>query len=382
MMKQIYVFLFALFLSADAFAVFNINCDDVPKCGAPETDDFMCFGDAGCDNTEHVAREHNSYGIIILAAVKSVTGGQKYCPIQVESNRVELGVPNKASWTTYSAPNGTSSSKCFWLCKPGYSGEECSEQVANATTCDLTELKESDFSSVENVKWYINIEYDLPLLCRAYRTKCGDNTLQSEVDVIMAVKSFLPSGHGAWVYPLVVHARHSGNPHSDDFKAFPNVYPMSAPEVRCKNGYTQNATKDDCIPINQGLCDNAGCKKLAPTFDDAQHTVVNVSETACKFRCTAEEHGFKSATDHTCVECKTTLTQGVSDETGTCITCSGGEVYDRFLGRCDKAYMLNGNDLQYGHGKTKNSQQDISKQCWTMKDMDDFRDCVLGAIKQ
>ncbi|MCQ2562578.1 MAG: hypothetical protein MJ158_03125 [Alphaproteobacteria bacterium] len=319
----------------------------------------------------------DEYGISMMIAVDTTEGGAKFCPISIVGANEKRG----NAWTEYySAGDG-----CVWLCRQGWTGEKCSEKEDNVTTCDSTRLLQSNYdnisktdesnrSNIENniVNWGAN-NYD----------GCGLNKGQ-EHDLIFAISDWLPSGHGAFVRPYMVRAQREGWP---NLVSWINIYPASSvyqdkntktiAQIACKNGYKPNDDGTDCVIIREGLCSLDYCAGWKQTgFDEKKHYEVAVN--GCyQYRCKETGYGFDA--NKNCVDCGSSMRDGISPKDGTCVHCEIGKIFSAYTedtSYCAESTIFDNNRLLYGPNGSQNSK--IEDQCWTKSDLTDYRNCVLG----
>lgn len=101
-----------------------------------------------------------------------------------------------------------------------------------------------------------------------------------------------------------------------------------------------------------------------------------------RYLCTNPGYSFTSLYDHTCVECVVNTRTGIHPINNTCITCDIGKIFnqnDVANHYCSPATRLSKTDMMYGRGKTKASAPSkVSEQCWTMGDIEEYKNCVMG----
>lgn len=317
----------------------------------------------------------DEYALHMMVAIDINEHGAYFCPIQVEAKNKNKG----NTWTEYAMIGSTTG--CQWLCKDGYSGDNCMTAPAEITRCNPTEFKRDNYDSLNRVASGANIEDDIAMFFRGKKDGCDMNGKQ-EHDGILAITRWAPGGHGAWVQPLVVRAQRNG---WDNMHSWPAVYYYTGAKEQlvCVEGYKPNVGGTDCVAVSENLCTEA---KLAPGWTGFNKTlhkfVIPKGKSLVEFRCKGENMAFASATDHSCVECITSLRVGVSQVDGTCVECEAGKVFNSNAttadAYCGDAYAYTKTDMQYGKGKTKNDVENVKEQCWTMTETDDYRACVMG----
>ena len=336
-----------------------------------------------CETKKMNARVYpDEYALQMMVAVNVNQHGAYFCPIQVEAKNKDKG----DAWTEYAQLGNPAD--CRWLCKDGYSGDNCSVAPGSGTTCNPAEFKRSNYDNFKRLASGANIENSIAMFLWNQYNGCGVSKEQ-EHDGILAITRWAPGGHGAWVQPLIVRAQREGwskkkNP-PNGMVSWPAVYYFTgATEIlACVDGYEPNAGGTDCVAINETICAEA---KMCPGwtgFDEGLHMVVQSAGKNCfEFRCKGENQAFASTTDRSCIECPTNSRGGMSPVDGTCVKCDSGKVFNNkatsTATHCGEAIAYTKSDMQYGKGKTKNNNPDVANQCWTMTATDEYRECVMG----
>ncbi|MGN0917119.1 MAG: hypothetical protein ACI4NZ_02830, partial [Candidatus Enterousia sp.] len=332
-------------------------------CGTHQlTADNACIGEtSNCSNRTIYARNNtDEWAIQMMVAMDITENGARFCPVQVEGKNKNKG----NAWTEYAE---LGSSNCVWLCKEGYTGDKCALSASESKTCDVTELKAANYSSITRVETGANVEDRVPMFVFNKYYGCGDDKGQ-EHDIILALKRWLPSGHGAVAQQMVVRAERSGWKH---MISWATIYPASGAEeiLLCKDGYKPNSARTDCEAINAELCQRSQtCNGWGgDDYDSSQHNLVQREGTTCyEFRCKKQGYAFDSATNRTCTECATNLRDGVNPVTGECVKCEVGKIFNKNAsntGYCSDAVAFSKIDMQYGKGATKNTRT-LKDQCW------------------
>lgn len=380
------VFLFvspAFALSADEFmrrAIFSAQGYfnlDICKPHALAGSEACIGATKGCGIKGMYARNYtDEYALQMMVAVNINEHGAYFCPIQVEAKNKNKG----KSWTEYAMIGATSG--CRWLCAEGYSGSECAVARGSGTTCDTSPFVRNNYDDLKRVTSGANIEDEIVKKSSDKEEECeGQNTTQ-EHNVILAITRWAPGGHGAWVRPLVVRAQREG---WKDMVSWPVLYYTGTAEILlCVDGYEPNDAGTDCGPINEAICPEV--PSMCPGWtelDEGLHMVVQSAGKNCfEFRCKGENQAFASTTNRSCIECPTNSRGGMSSVDGTCVKCEAGKVFNNkatsTATHCGEAIAYTKSDMQYGKGKTKNSNPNVSQQCWTMTETDAYRKCVMG----
>lgn len=352
-------------------------CGDHALVGTAE-----CIGETkDCTTKKMYARNKSrtdEYAVQMMVAVDITEHGAYFCPIQIEGKNEDRGY----AWTEYAMIGGITG--CRWLCKDGYSGDDCSVAPGSTAKCDTAEFRRANYDGLKRVKSGTNIEDGIAMFSWDIDDHCGLLRGQQH-DVILAITRWAPGGHGAWVRHVVVRAQRE---RFKDMISWPSIYyPVGATEIlACISGYKPNAGGTDCVAINENLCAEAKSCPGWTGFEESQHTFVMPTGKNCfEFRCKGENMAFASATDRSCVECTTSLHSGMSPVDGTCVKCDSGKVFNNkatsAAGHCVDAIAYTKTDMQYGKGQTKNSNPKITNQCWTKTETDVYRECVTSGAK-
>ena len=316
----------------------------------------------------------DEYAFHMMVALEINEHGAKFCPIQIEGKNKN----KKNAWTEYAQIGDTT--KCKWLCKDGWSGENCATAQSDVKTCNTVEFKRSDYDNLKRQASGANIESSIAWFNWARDNGCGLNKSQ-EHDSILIITRWAPGGHGAWVQPVIVRAQREG---WKNMISWPVVYPRagSSEVLACIDGYMPNTNRTDCVPIDPNVCAAArACSGWDTGFDEASYMFVMREGQSCfEYRCKGENMAFVSATDRSCIECPTSLRGGASPVDGTCVKCNSGRVFNNTAkttsDHCGEAVAYTKTDMQYGKGQTKNSNPDPKNQCWTQTETDVYRECV------
>lgn len=339
------------------------------------TTNNACIGATqNCANKSMYARDYtDEWAVQMMVAMDVNENGARFCPIQVEAKNKNKG----NAWTEYAE---LGSSNCVWLCKEGYTGDKCALAVSDSASCDATELKSSNYSSIRRMASGANVEDRVPMFVWNKYYGCGVHKGQ-EHDIILALTKWLPSGHGAIAQQVVVRAFRSGWKHMD---SWPKIYPAAgAAEILvCKDGYKPNSSRTDCEPINSETCARSmACNGWGgDDYDSSQHSLALREGSNCyEFRCSKQGYAFQSATNRTCTECATNLRDGVNPVSGDCVKCEVGKIFDKnaaSTGYCANTRSFSKIDMQYGSGKTQNTTV-LKDQCWVLTTNDNYKECLL-----
>ncbi len=319
--------------------------------------------------------------IIMMVAMSVNANGARFCPIQLQGRNKNKG----DAWTEYFTPQN-SSNLCFWLCKDGYYGNECS--LTSPSGCDtktvLNNKSDGIFGQVTFAtdKKSPNIEDSIPRFFWGYKQGCGAHKKQ-EHDVLLAIGRWAPSGKGGFAYPIVFRAERSG---WDDMISTATLYRIDDHGLNfnetlvCLNGYKPNAAKTDCIEANSTVCSNVKmCDDFQQGYDATKHEIYTPEGEKCtKYRCRKTDEGFRPGTKE-CASCVESNSRKVDPTTGECFECPQHSLINTTVvdGKttleCEKMMPLSLNDLQYGKNKTNSSE--MKQQCWTVSGAD-YSNCV------
>lgn len=383
-MKIKTIFLIAYFCTISvAFADDNWGPGQLNTCGSNDiAGGEACIGESARSNcatwTMNSRQYTDEFAVLMMVAREINDHGAKFCPTQVEGHNENKG----NAWTEYSDASRGNDTLCVWLCQSGWGGNQCSQAVSGLNACDISLLKRENYADVKRVASGANIENALPRFEKdVYSSKCQKHK-KEEHNMILAISRWLPSGHGAYARKMVVRAERRG---WKDMESTATVYPAtgSSDILVCKNGYQANPAGDDCIEVNSAACARQMVCDGWTGYDESKHTLLQQPGQNCfQYRCSESGKAFASdASRGTCVDCVADLHTGVSPATGTCVRCATGQVFSESAtasGFCGDAVALSKIDLQYGLGRTRNSNVDIEKQCWTIAESAAYQQCVIG----
>ena len=355
--------------------------------------DDVCIGKHSCakwgDNSFYRNDKYtDEYSKLVFGAVQVENGGLKLCPLQLEAPNTK----KQGAWTEYLLP--ASEAECVWLCKEGYTGPNCEFFVSDYGTykpksCDSTLLVKEKYSNMTFVKNGGNVEDSIPMFSFNQKILCGSKHATGEWDVLLLLRNWLPSGHGAKVQLTAVGAWNEGYRSNKSTPVLAEL-PTSGSVLVCKNGYMPNEDKTDCIAIDEVIC---GEKKICPgydwdKYDESQH-ILAISETTpeCyEFRCAGQNTAFDATNmaEFKCVQINVAenISGGIDPETGISVVCAIGEIFDRETATCKSTVGYSKSDLRYGKGNTKDSNKKLDEQCWTKSTVDDYKACVFGTESQ
>ena len=351
--------------------------------------DAPCIGDSRTKCTAQSflnpdKKDNDEYGVLMMVAIGASDGGAYFCPVSVIGKNKD----KDHSWTRYFSAG--SESDCVWLCKPGYTGENCGQKNTDAVkTCDSTRLFQSNYDSVHAVgDKGKDVENEVLMKVAnkyldCYKNNPGKPSDKSfkkgqEHDAVLAISGWLDSGHGAWVRSYMIRAERTG---WDNMSSWVDVYAASDSAVlACKDGYKINYAGNDCVPIDNSVCGDVNwCSGWNESNLKSDKHVQKKMGACVQWRCKETGYALSKSGASQCVECGTSQRDGVNPIDGTCVNCPEGMFFSataKDSGYCSKAYALYKSDLMYGSG---GSGADIKDQCWTKIDIDEYKECILGA---
>ena len=362
------------------------------KCPATTnqiTADTGCL--TGCDKT-------GTYGKTVMIAHKINEYGAKLCPTYVRSHRRNVNVRSQVK---YNQVNSTSELDCFWACQAGWGGTECKTSTESLTTCDSTTI---DISAIKDsvspcVKggWFQagNIECDTDTfddtvqIFASEMVDCDDvnrfsesgSFYKQEHNVVLGAVRWPESGHGVFVQTMVIDAWCGADRRDNDCKIL--ISPQkNTEELLCKDGYTPNTDKTDCVAINPKTCNIIEmCEgwNAADYTDTTKYRRVSIPDNgwSCyQYRCAAAGYGFKQGTRE-CIECVDSETQVATflEETGECVFThvSKKPVVD------DSGNLTEQERKQTSRNSLSSATNNSKELCWMVSDTpSQYKKCILG----
>lgn len=414
MTKKLIIFVMIILCSANAYAWDASSYADawgapatVSTCGNLDNAEAVigpnkaeCFG--GKDNNNDDCKVSGNYymvGLMMMVARDLNENGAYFCPtiITCDRNRWEMGQTSdkKPYWTIYKELSNVSSSDCIWLCKSGYSGVGCQERtnnVCNPTKISRSKWDDESFYMKGNVK---DVEDVVAMFAQSEKASCvryvsGVWPSPMEHDMILAISRWTESGHGVWVSPFVARAdfystRYSNGPGT----AF--TYRVGHETLLCMPGYEPNFQNDDCIPVDETVCNVTAAIEGGTTCDRKKEQYVSFdafdsstmemhyfdADSCYGVLCSQAGYGFNPQTGVAeCIDCGLTDIRNGIDNYGRCIRCNTGQIFNSATGKCVSAVALDWNRLKYGPNKSE--QTPINQQCWTQPDQYSYSDCIWG----
>lgn len=341
---------------------------------------FILAGSVGKDS--RTSSNHGTWcdewAVIGMAAKKKVTHGGYFCPYQFQC---ENRNGEYHSWIRYIYPSGYYG--CFWLCEDGYYGDECSNNSSTPSSCDS-----QDFTNHKTKYSILQTGEDSGMLSNddIWRIDgAWTDTWVEESYVHYGITEY--KKHGVIAENVRVYCeftRYGEFCNKDNYESWVNEINTLGTDKKllCAKGYKANSSGDDCEPINSNICEFSNVSLCdgfnKEKFDKTNHKFEengNCSVIMCK----DSTKSLTSESDYTCVECINNKRKGIDKNTGLCIECSLGEVFNRGSNKCVQAKKYTKLDLLYGKDKDKNSEPDLKKQCWTMNNPDNYQNCVVGS---
>ena len=319
--------------------------------------------------------------IVAVVAVEIVEHGGYFCPLQIQCANSDTVKYYNTSWTLYYHPSGYSADKCAWLCETGYAGQKCAKQTSylpQSKILDLTSgisLKTSgkDAGGIENQIYGFD----------AWGYGGGAN--QNEKDVLLGAVSF--QEHGVMATPVSIECD------KDGLKSFVNkvaAYSNLTHKLLCAEGYAANQYNTECIPMTMEMLNLttqvSDQKKMCAgwTEEGYNSAIHNIDATGdcLKYVCKDKTKAFPASGNFECAECAGSIRGGQNPLTGLCVKCEQlGQYFDTKTGDCKSANAFTRIDMQYGKGKTKETNTKPENQCWTKVDPEEYKDCVFGKLK-
>ena len=315
----------------------------------------------------------DEWGVVGVVAEKIVEHGGYFCPYQIQCANTRK---KRRSWTVYYAPSGYKSSQCAWLCEPNYSGPDCKEQTATPVMCDKTLMNTKAGGKYAGLKIQTTGKDDNSK--EHYITGFRQWGRDPEHDVILGVIKYMD--HGVMAAPVQIKCGRDNWKEIDSFVAAVGMAPGEI-KLLCAEGYKVNSSNTDCEPINPDLCNTQDMTFCAGFEKSKYNSDIHTLETVggcVKYFCSEPGTAFTSNADTTCAPCSTGVKGGANTDDGTCVKCETGQYFDKTTNSCKNAQAFNKTDMQYGKGKTKNTNPDIEKQCWTKIMPSEFIECVTG----
>lgn len=319
--------------------------------------------------------ESDEAATLLFIAHKIKSTGAKFCLTQVQGANKDKNKGVDGPWIVYYAAAG-GVQKCFWLCKPGYGGNEC-EEAASSTVCDPSEISRNAFANYKiSTSKTVSLEDTAWLFSRS-RAKCAAHG-KDEHEMFLAISGWVPSGHGALVAPMIARAERNG---WKPMYSTATIYTAGESTLMCANGYKANPSGTDCEPIDASACqlqNGTFCNGFTRDKFDANIHSLDSSGRCLRYFCQDSNQAFPSVGSVECVDCAKGIMGGPRLSDGVCVKCELGQYFDSAQGVCKTATGYSRTDMQYGKDKTKNTSPSLDTQCWTKTAPEEYITCVKG----
>ena len=379
MHKNIFVGFMALCVASPAFAD-EVNSEIATSWENPAIQECRTeFESDFC--IQNVCKNENNINVYLAKTISQ--NGVEFCPGMFDYERpANSNRPYLKGWYA----KGKGHDDCFWLCKEGFGGKNCSvDYSTGAQTCDAVEIEKfitnsDDTGSALDFDYFKKVHKD----CSSKKITTWDGATWKEANKdsyhysTLGIKKLL--AHGAIVQPITARAAGKRNNKGTGVVI---VTAIGADfHLLCKNGYKPNADNSDCVPIDAVLCD------ATPICDGWDHAVFKDTKTykrknvdgCIQYRCAQSDYGFAGDPRS-------------EDSARECIKCSADGYYSVLLddGRCEMSpledgkgveYDENGDVVQFELEKTRKrdmiNKTDGNKPCWQymVEDEEKFRNCL------
>ena len=335
-------------------------------------------------------RGHLGESAVYYVARKLTDKGGYFCATVVDADRSK-GCTQRPYLRFYEPAK----THCFWACADGSYGEDCSKSDAaqNLSDVDASEYDVHGEVAVkilgQNQTAGGSIHDSIPYFYKTSELDCGgldrtdlDTSKYQEVKIVLALKYTKAENSDEIVMiaqPMGVRAGGSrGCEDKGDYHAWPMVGFIGTEKYVCPEGFMPNKLKGGkgCIRSTEAsravahLCDTEPKSK----YDKTIHKTESVSGNCQVIRC--KSGGFSDLDTRACEPCANTPKEGVHTQTGVCIKCETGEVFNG--NSCQTAQGLSKTAMKYGKGQE--SSTDIDAQCWAKDSPDDYKLCIEGTL--
>ena len=323
----------------------------------------------------------DEWGVVGLVAEKIVEHGGYFCPYQVQcANKAK----KKRTWTKYFSPNGFRYDQCLWLCESGYAGVNCTKQGEKPLryeTALLNNRTNGLFAGL-GIKSSGNDTNERSANVAAFREWGEDPKFVALLGGVRFME------HGIMAAPVMIECGRDNWKKIDSFVKSVSV--AGTTKLLCAEGYKADANNADCIPIvvaeekvaaqdpqvQEKIEEEKFCSGFPKDgFKSEMHH--KITDGNCiKYFCGDTTKGFASSMDTNCINCSAGIRGGVHTQTGVCVQCSTGMVFDAKANRCVNATAYSKADMIFGKGQTKMTQPDLEQQCWTKTIPSEYVNCV------
>ena len=324
----------------------------------------------------------DEYAIVGVVAMQIVEHGGYFCPQQIQCANTNC---NRRSWSLYFNPTGYSADKCVWLCEKGYSGTNCSKLV-NVVAGSTVETNKSGLFGGLDLKTSGGEDDGTEHANYAFSTWFDKSTEYSqERDVLLGAVEF--KAHGIVAGPVSINCKADSKCGNNSFVSDVSRYSNANYKLLCAEGYIPDSTNSECIPLTQQMFDlmvAMGDKKsmCSGWSQDAYNGEIHRLDTegdCVKFFCKDSTKAFPASGNFECEDCARDIRGGQDPKNGQCVVCDRvGQYFNTDTSACANADAYKKSDLQYGKGKTKDSDADVDNQCWTKVTIEEYAPCVKG----
>ena len=347
------------------------------------TGNFVISGSVG-DKGQH-GTYGDEYGVVAVIARQIVEHGGYFCPQQIQCSNTNC---RHQSNTVYYDPTGFDGSKCAWFCEKGYTGTNCTKVAivteGSSTPTNLNGLfaglsmKTSgggnggtEASNVAFRTWYED------------RDGPNDNDSDYEHDVLLGVIDF--KEHGIVAGPIEVKCRTNRACSNWSYVDYIKSFSSGKYKLLCAEGYVADQTGAECVKLTQNMLDLLAYEDKPmcngwpiDSYDPDIHRLDG--EGSCiRYFCKDASKAFPASGNFDCEDCATSIRGGQDPKNGQCVVCDRvGQYFNTDTGACANADAYKKSDLQYGKGKTKDSDADVDNQCWTKVTIEEYAPCVKG----
>lgn len=388
-MKKFFIILCGILVTATAMGASrspDVKTDyaDDWKVGTPYSTDVSAIFTPQSMETYDGTYGHGEGAIVAFVANAIYKNGGYFCATQIQAANENLNIH---SWIDYYS---TSDFKCKTVCKPGYTGDMCSEiATTDNTDCDTTNFKETFFKRdiLDKLKTTGKSDGRFTEQMQVFYHKggAGSGSERSSFDVVLGVLEV--KEHGLVVAPVQIEGRRTGTQFLGNRSYIRTVMSNNRKTLLCADGFEPNSNGTDCVKTS--WCDTKKqldnlCEGYTSGYNSEQHKLVKSSKytqvgtngnisinrvaTCYYFTCAANGYGFKSVNDKTCVECEGGALAYIKND-GTCGKCTKGEIAKNTHDGCWKENEV----TQYSKDQMKSNE---NRQCWLETDGRKFSGCV------
>lgn len=305
-------------------------------------------------NTRAGTYGSNNEGSIVAIVARDIwKNGGLFCTTQIQS-----AWSGSRDWIDYYK---SGKYLCETICKPGYSGDKCSDAKYDCSKPNKNYKK--DLNDIANASLRLlsgeqdgNITKEM----RVFDRQNDDSNSASYAVVLGVIKRM---EHGIIVTPIRVNAKRRGTIES--------AYSNGKKTLLCAPGYEANKAGDDCELSTWCGGEIKQCSDDTMVFNESQHTWEMGKEAdgrPCKFIICKSGYGFKE-NSKTCVPCETTRKQGINSTNGVCKQCGDNQMFQD--GECHDYITYSAQDLVNGVQRAFD--------CWLEKDPVNYGTCVKCA---